>query len=235
MTQNQHRGYSLIEILIATVIVGVLLFLVTNMVQKSRETADNSICLSNLRQLASSHFNALAARDGMFLPYALPDGSETPGSYTQMWPRRLMDLGYIEEASQLLVCPSYDFSSTDLTTTYDITMRAGSRYVHYGYNYKHLGGSFRYGGDTYHPASIAQLNNPSRTILLSDSQRPRGNRGSYIIEDRMGDDHIPHARHHGKVHIAFADGHVAAIAIQDPNNPWKELGTALQTNSLWKR
>jgi len=235
MNERKLAAFTLLELLVAICVVVVLAALLGGVTLRSLKISSVAKCTMNLRQIAGALLISAGDRNNTFLPYAARE-TDVPGEYEDRWSAVLIERGYLSPGSDIFRCPAFP-ANTDLKTNWSVSMQAGSRWVHYGYNNSHVGGSFRYGGEKFKAARLAELTVPSRTILLADSLRPTpsGPRGGYILEDRKGSDYIPDARHEGRLTVAFADGHVEAIPIADKENPWKELGSAMAADSLWKR
>src|SRR5262249_20229366 len=50
-TQDQRRGFSLVELLVVFAVIGVLVALLLPAIQAARESAKHAVCCSNLRQI----------------------------------------------------------------------------------------------------------------------------------------------------------------------------------------
>lgn len=234
-----------IEVLTVIGIVVLLAALLTPVISRGLDSVHLAKCTSNLRQLWTAQKQYQTDHDGSFIPYA-----ETETSY--VWTARLMQDKYLPERTDVFVCPAFS-KKTDLRASGQVARQAGGdgaasrrgSYSHYGYNYNHLGSSIRYTSsaeDRAEPAKTFQITSPAKTILFVDSLRSNTSdtpRGSYIAVDRQDTQNIPEARHRGSVNVVFVDGHVEAITLTDPKDPFLAypdgLGRTTQTGSLWKR
>lgn len=90
MARRRCRGFTLVELLVVTAIIGTLLGLLLPAIQAARESARRSQCQNNLRQLAVGFHNFASAN------HSLPPRRHTSVPY-QGWAPHL--LGYLEQAS----------------------------------------------------------------------------------------------------------------------------------------
>jgi prepilin-type processing-associated H-X9-DG protein/prepilin-type N-terminal cleavage/methylation domain-containing protein len=217
VTAARHKAaFTLLEILIVFVVLGILAVLAFPTMKGVLEKSHDAKCMGNLKQLAATHLLYAADNNGSFVTYYDPNYNIPARGH---WPRIFADQGYIPLDNGVQICLSLKGSDVKLVNEDNI---------HYGYNYLHLGSSFRYGG-SLEPAKLSQIAKLAETILLADSYRPNAGahgepRGSYLLSDAKGGPFIPHARHGGGVNIAWTDGHVSRIRIKNPSDPWAELG-----------
>ncbi|HWL54761.1 MAG TPA: prepilin-type N-terminal cleavage/methylation domain-containing protein [Chthoniobacteraceae bacterium] len=234
-------GFTLLESLLVIACLAVVLGLLFPAFQTSRKSTAQVRCSANLRTLWVAMSGYLADHQGTYIPY----GTSVDGL---IWTSSLMDKGYLPVSGEPFFCPAFS-GNTDLTTPRKVAQTTGGMgsharglYSHYGYNHGHIGGSQRYGGSSL-PAKISQLTHPAQTVLFTETVRTLNNtttpRGSYLVVDRIGSEHIPDPRHNGSVNTVFADGHVEAIRLKDPSNPFLPapdgFGTTTGNGSLWKR
>ena len=212
-------GFTLIELLVVIAIISILASLLIPAVRRARESGLMAFCFSNIKNLGLVHLQYASDHEGNFVRFH----DARDGIYDD-WPRFLSDkLGYYKFRGGIQICPS--LVGSDVAGEYAVN----EVFIHYGYNYLHIGSSVRYGGTTLPTANQGDIALPTATILLTDSVRPfagaRGEpRGSYIINDAISNDHMPAARHLDGVNINWIDGHVTNEKIRDPQDPWADLG-----------
>lgn len=213
---RQATAFTLVELLVVIAIIALLASLLSPALRNARDKARQLACLNNLRQLGMAHMQYVNDYDGSFSIHY---------DYTllQTWPQIFWQKGYINgRYSKIQVCPSFDFKNTDIPAA-----GVNHNWVHYGYNFRHIGTSDRYGGSLT-PANISQITSPSETILLVDTYYPGSgvggvDRGYYCVEDIFPGAYIPQARHSHGLNVLWVDGHVSWVKIANSANPWAEL------------
>ena len=197
-------------IIVVIAIIAILAAMLLPALSAAREQARSSSCVSNLRQM------------GVCMNLYLPDYSERfmVGSTTvatfgySSWADCLAENGYFvkfagdlaQAGSKAMCCPSDE-------GTVGSSMDMGV----YGYNYCFLGGTYIGGihggswGDN-RTASLAQIRNPSATIMLLDSDFYSGNEfghGVHLVNPhRSANSYFPAIRHRLGGNVVMVDGHV---------------------------
>lgn len=188
---------------------------------KRLATVNGAKCLSNLKQLSLVQLMYVGDNNDSFVRYY--ELNDAPNA---TWAALLTrKLGYYPVNGGIQVCPS--LRGSDIPSE-----SVNEQFVHYGYNYLHLGSNLRYGGGVYPTARLGQIANPTETILLIDCYRLSGAngapRGDYLVYDATTADVVnfgtPHARHKGGANIGWVDGHASYRKIANPQNPWATLG-----------
>ncbi|WP_294502918.1 prepilin-type N-terminal cleavage/methylation domain-containing protein [uncultured Victivallis sp.] len=205
-------AFTLIELLVVIAIIAILAAMLLPALNKARESARTSNCISNLRQLGQSEVFYMDSYDG--LPTAVQDLARTSLTWHQM----LLVSGLLPNKSELFACPS----APEKTLTPATLEFNGTTYIYYtcyGINADLVGDinkttrarSF-YSGTI----PLTRLRTPSQTILLSDQTdgltyagfgqatwHEAGN--PFSTNDRHGE------RHYNErgCNILFADNHVA--------------------------
>jgi prepilin-type processing-associated H-X9-DG protein len=117
-----------------------------------------------------------------------------------------------------------------------------NHYISYGYNYYHIGTSYRYSGNDLSspPAKLNQIQKPSETILILDSFRRNSSvwSGTSNVDDSYGDYEQANANaHNNGLNISWIDGHGSYKKIQNTANPYTaaDLGFSTDASSLWNR
>ncbi len=226
------RGVTLVEMLVAVGLVGILLSLIVGSVGLMRERAGQTTCLVNLRQAAAALL-AYTVENQTRFPFSVqPLDRDVSNSPNLFWPDILVRKGYAESLG-VFFCPKQTKRPQPLFAPY----------VGYGVNryglMPHYSPDFTAQG--YEPVSTLVLREPHRVMMLAESETiHQPNDGWYEFWAAFsmlsqGDDQqlmvVP--RHGGRASIAFADGHVESLHVrkelygktadQHPRNyPWVE-------------
>lgn len=213
----KRSGFTLIEMLVVTAILGLLLALTIPTVGGVLERGKAIRCMANLRAMGQAVTLYTANNQGRF-PLALSneDGVQ------QGWDFFIQSDGTIEPGwiwrdygvNEILQCPSYQGPDNWM----------GEPHTGYNYNASYLGGMRlvsrgRVMRDTP-SASVHHLPNPSRTAVIGDGEFS-GGANKFMRAPRPGpldpDFYGRHGgtqgfRHRGRTHVVFADGNVQALA-----------------------
>lgn len=195
-------GWTLLELLVVTVILVVLIGLMLPAFSHLKSGGDRTRCLANLRQLHQVLMAATTDRHGVFPEYNPRNvPADTPyGSMAELntWPWFLYFQHYIADW-KLFRCPAAPKE-----------WGASGLYSHYAYNGwlsppdppgtpwagRHWGNLFK-------------IQQPASVIMLIDGAYPNGTQptsGYYFFSDPNT---TAHPRHHGGLHALFVDGHVS--------------------------
>ncbi len=226
--QRPAVGFSLIELLVALVVIVLLLSLLAPALSRARETARTAVCGSNIRQLAlanlayandnHNHF-AIAARD-IWHPN-LERWHGMRGSNSERFdPARSTLASYFGESGRVKRCPSF-IEGEDYQSGFEDGCGG------YGYNASYLGGRSDLHGSS--PAAAersardADVRTPTSTVMFTDS--------AYILDadytkaaysfceppfwqlnagppSSMRPNPTIDFRHLGQCNVAWVDGHV---------------------------
>jgi general secretion pathway protein G len=205
-----RSGFTLIELLTVIAIVGVLAALLVPAALKMRQTANNTKCLNNLKQLgiAAKLYNS--------------DNSQLANPSINDWISELIPyLGFPEGITNLielqrmppsaatrlvLWCPSVDYSTAPTVVRRD--------YNCYGINASFFG-SFHTQSPPGRLLNAPTIKNPSTTIMFLD-----GNNRNVFFDTLT---RIGSGRHGENVNVVFADGHCRSV-------PYDASATALDAN-----
>lgn len=186
-TCRNRCAFSLIEILAALTVVGILAVIISFALEGGRQAAQSTKCLSNVRQIGMLHLAYAADNEGALL------NASAAGPNWQ-WTHQLSNAGYIDltdirehpERPSIFHCPSRDIPDPDKWMEQD--------HMHYGAN---MYPGFNNNADQIHLHKIHDLQNPGQTFLVGEIN------SNYAIWASMVRAAYPHNEH---INMLFADG-----------------------------
>ncbi|MCC6682850.1 MAG: type II secretion system protein [Phycisphaeraceae bacterium] len=208
-TRNSKLGFTLIELLVVISIIGLLLGLLMPALASARRTGRQSVCLSNLHQLAAAQTQYLAENNETFWPYFQTEttgrrwwfGFELngPGSGTN----RPLDKSkavlayYLTTDDDVFNCPSFPYDEAGYFPKFE--RRAAS----YGYNLHLATGPRRI---------VDYAGRASEVFVFADAIHfdfgVNYNEGHYILYNRVPvRSGYAHYRHDDTTSVLFMDGH----------------------------
>ncbi len=180
-----RRGFTLIELLVVIAIIAILAAILFPVFARAREKARQTSCLSNVKQISLGVLMYAQDYDGTF-PHYYKTYAEGGGHY---WTAALEP--YLRN-EQILVCPSRQ------------TLTQG-----YGWNYLWLGIPGQIGTQSTAAHSMAQVTNPSQTIMIGETSHTApilyGPRDEAFAEQHT-EPKTAYDAHNGGANYGFVDG-----------------------------
>jgi prepilin-type N-terminal cleavage/methylation domain-containing protein/prepilin-type processing-associated H-X9-DG protein len=191
-----RRGFTLIELLVVIAIISILAGILFPTFARARESARQTACRSNVKQLATAVM--MYAED---YDESLPPAYYSDGTNFTYWPAMLNP--YVKSGA-MYKCPSDPVAANTLNTSNQLAMMTDSE-VSYGFNWISLSG-----------VSLAGIAKPSDTVSFVDC----GNYAAAPNPTPPAAQIFPNraiARHNEMVNTAFMDGHVKSMKYERLN------------------
>lgn len=206
-TRNSQRAFTLLELLAALgvlLVIAALLFpAMKAVVVRGRTTK----CINNLRQIGAAFYAAAAEQNGLinFQSHDIPNS-------TKRWNNYLIEGGYLEKQNQIAFCPT-------LAVVNGVRASGDGGYIYGGIGSAEADDPYSgpVAGFTAAKSRAIRLNTidrPANYWLLVDTWSTSNNHQLYILLKSRPDLKM-HLRHGGKANMLFADGHVAAVDLEN--------------------
>ncbi len=232
-------GFSLLELLVTLLIIGVLAAALFPALNTARELARSAVCKSNLRQMIiAAHAFASANDDELPPAYARDYNSQK----TVTWEDFLWSYDNRSGTSQKIhQCPSFKGAA----------MWAGDHYTGYNYNSSYIGGTRhifnnKVESDSTRSACVGDIKDPGKCAVFGDGQYESG-ANKFMRSPYPGDLDADAGtalggtqgfRHRGATNVAFADGSVRPLKTRCVKTaargaPAKKCGFLSEDNALY--
>jgi len=211
---RRQAAFTLVEIMVMIVIMGIVAALVFPAVASSKQAANNAKCVSNLRQIGIALAAYAGDHDGVLFPGACLDDT---GTYNWFQCLDMEYMGgsptnqYSDTRPAWQLCPSKKFPD-------DPTYNKNNKWylIGYGWNWYDAELGYLPSWPGYNPR-LSQITRPTHTIVVGDSMdlesAPAFFQNMFIYPPR-GDyvnSKYRAARHGGKGNYLMADWHVEAL------------------------
>lgn len=227
-------AFTLLELLVVVGITGLLAALLVPALQKARNSAYRTQCVSNLRQLALAAQMYWDDHGGVTFRYR---GAATNGGdiYWFGWLERGVEGTRRFDAAQSALFPYLAGRGVQICPSLDYRMRQFKR--------KATGAAFGYGynlglsATASEPAvNTTQMSRPAETALFADAAQvntfqPPASPDNPMLEEfyyLSTNEPTVHFRHEGVANAAFCDGHIAGEKPEpgslDPRMPHQRVG-----------
>lgn len=246
-----RRAFSMVEILVATAIMGVLAALLMSGMKGAANKGKEAKCISNLRQIGVGMMTYAAENDGC-LPRATIDsndpdapinpatGQKITGDY--MWskqlgpylPQRGNSESLTGQQNRVFICPAANYAgyaNSAISSSYNCTSTL--------YYFDDLGNASDNGLQKkpyYSGRKLVSVQNPGKTILVAEGKLAVGatsgactsavpwSKASVDFQKaNIGATIFLDYRHNEKMNVAYADGHVGTL-------PFKERSQVVRGN-----
>lgn len=223
---NDNRGFTLTELLVAMVIVAILATVIISGLGAVREIAERTKCASNIRQVSAALL-MYANGNGGNMPSVI--GNVTGSGAGRTWARALLDEELIPK-SEIFACPLD-------TASIQISAANGLIPCSYAMAIPVLAPGMILSA----PRNIHTIDNPAIAYMLLEwpgryaSDAPNGawwkhvDEHKYAAQDLIADNQrvIVSTRHpHGARHFSFMDGHVQYLSKEESQ---RAVGTSAWT------
>jgi prepilin-type processing-associated H-X9-DG protein/prepilin-type N-terminal cleavage/methylation domain-containing protein len=192
--QWRRLAFTLTELLVTLAVIGILAALLTLVLGRARRSAQNAVCLGNLKQVGAAALLYASDNKG-YLPVA--GSTSDSGNH---WQRVLYEGGYIGDYRATL-CPSLMRSDDDSIRPNVLPAK------NQGYGMR-----MWIGGSAVSLVQIDAVNWPyvADSVNMAGYGEPQQIR--WLTGSNNSDnDNVVDRRHGGKANVLFADGHVSAM------------------------
>lgn len=216
MKMRCTKNFTLIELLVVIAIISILATMLFPVVSSMRERGRQTVCLSNIKQVAIQHLQYADLNGGIFCP-AWDNNSRQWDSSADYRSAGILGQSLPSANAgdtEIFSCPETKFKLSQKKSY-------APQYAGYGYNYMLSFANVNARPPNYRFVNPAGITAPSRVVIVADAayllSRTEAGPTSYLYNTSSGRGGFADFRHPGGAVAAYVDGHVAVNSAFTPS------------------